>query len=173
MAKQDKEGQDGLFGGIFGNLEKLINLASELKDMEGKEGQNFAEEKEIDLGHIKQGLKGVYGFSVRTAVGGETKFEPFGNPVKKTEKGTKVAEEREPIVDIFDEGESLLIIFEMPGVAAEEVKATLNGDILEVVAKNKHRNYRKELLLEAEVQPDTLSHEYNNGLLNVKLQKKT
>ena len=46
--------------------------------------------------------KGVYGVTIKTAIGGEPVVSTFGN-IKKTPQGPAVSQEREPIVDIFDE----------------------------------------------------------------------
>ncbi len=167
--KKSAPGDNGIFGNLFDGLEKLIDMAAELKDMEQKGGK-ASHEQEIDLGHLKQGLKGVYGFSVRTAVGGETRFEPFGN-IRKTPQGPKVDEEREPVTDVFDEESEVQIIVEMPGVSKKDISVKLEGDLLQVSAKNADRNYRKELLLEQKLQTGSLAHTFRNGVLNIKISK--
>src|SRR3989338_5722169 len=98
-------------GGLFKGIEKLVDLASDLKEAGGE----IKKEGEIDLSHLKEGMKGVFGFSIKTAVGGKTVVEPFGN-IKKTPKGPKVEEEREPIIDVFDEKDEIRVYAEMPGV---------------------------------------------------------
>ena len=85
-------------GGLFKGIEKLVDLAADLKDAGGE----IKKEGEIDLSHLKEGMKGVFGFSIKTAVGGKPIVEPFGN-IKKTPKGPTVEEEREPMTDVFDE----------------------------------------------------------------------
>jgi len=63
-------------------------------------------EGEVDLSHVKKGMKAVYGFTIKSAVGGKPVVEPFGN-VKQTPKGPTVDEEREPMTDVFDEKEEV------------------------------------------------------------------
>ena len=153
-------------GGLFKGIEKLVDLAAEVKEAGGE----IKKEGEIDLSHLKPGMKGVFGFSVKTAVGGKPIVEPFGN-IKKTPKGPTVEEEREPITDIFDEKEEVVIMAEMPGVNEEAITVDLRGDILEIVAVSKERKYRKEVLLPAKVKPETLTHSYKNGILEVRIKK--
>jgi len=153
-------------GGLFKGIEKLIDLASELKESGGE----IKKEGEIDLSHLKEGMKGVFGFSIKTMAGGKTTVEPFGN-IKKTPKGPTVEEEREPITDVFDEKEEFVIMAEMPGIDEEAISLDLKGDILEIKAVSRERKYRKEVLLPAKVKPETLVSNYKNGILEVKIKK--
>jgi len=176
MAEKRKKEEEGLdidfgigklsLGGLFKGLEKLIDLAAELKEAGGE----IKKEGDIDLGRLKEGMKGVYGFSVRTAVGGKPVVETFGN-IKKTPKGPVVDEEREPLTDVFDEKDEILVIAELPGVSEEGISVDLKGDILEISAAGKNRKYRKEVLLPAQFQKEALSHTYKNGILEVRIKK--
>jgi len=153
-------------GGLFKGIEKLVDLAAELKEAGGE----IKKEGEIDLSHMKEGMKGVFGFSIKTAVGGKPIVEPFGN-IKKTPKGPKVDEEREPITDVFDEKDEIRVYAEMPGIDEDAITVDLKGDILEVKAVNKNRKYSKEILLPAKVKPETLEKSYKNGILEIKIKK--
>jgi HSP20 family protein len=105
-------------------------------------------------------------------LGGEkVEVEPFGN-IKKNERGeTTVAEEREPVVDTFDEGDHVLVVAELPGVEESQVKVELKGDVLLISAKGENRKYRKELLLSETFKASALSHSFQNGILEVKLKR--
>jgi HSP20 family protein len=153
-------------GGIFKGIEKLVDLAVKLEDAGGE----IKKEGEIDLSHLKKGMKGVFGFSVRTAGGDKPIFETFGN-IKKTDKGPKVEEEREPITDVFDEKEEIRVYAEMPGVNKEDIKVDLKGDILDISAQSSDRKYHKEILLPVKVDNKTLKSNYKNGILEIKIKK--
>lgn len=161
MDDKNKKG----FSSLFDSLSQLIDMASELKGRE-----TIQQEGEIDLGNIKDGMKAMYGFRLGTLSGGIPTVETFGN-VKNTPEGPKVAEEREPLTDIFDEADLIKVYVEMPGVEAEDVSVKLSGDILEISAKNALRNYRKELLLPTAVVQDSLSQQFKNGMLEIQLTK--
>ncbi len=167
MSDKKKQGES-LFGGLFDGIDKLIDIASELKNLEKEGGKSG--EGEIDLSHIKEGMKGVYGFSIKTAMGGKTTVEPFGN-IKKTPKGPKVDEEREPITDVFDENDEILIVAEMPGVSEKDIAIRVKDDIVEIVATNPNRKYRKELLLESKVSESDIKTSFQNGIYNITLKK--
>lgn len=153
-------------GGLFKGIEKLVDLAADLKEPNGE----MKKEGEIDLSHLKEGMKGVFGFSIKTAVGGKPIVEPFGN-IKKTPKGPTVEEEREPMTDLFEEKDEVRIYAEMPGVNEEDIKFDLKGDILDISARSGERKYHKEVLLPVQVKKEALSYTYKNGVLEVKIKK--
>ncbi len=152
-------------GGLFSGIEKLVDLAGKLEDKGA-----MSKEGSINLDHIKKGMKGVYGFTINTAGGGTPKVETFGN-IKKTPEGPKVDEEREPITDIFDENDEIVVIAEMPGIEETDLKIDLKEDILEIAAVSKNRTYRKELLLPSKVSKSNLQHKFTNGILEIRIKK--
>ncbi len=163
-----EEGLDFDFGigSLFKGIEKLVDLAAELKEAGGE----IKKEGEIDLSHLKKGMKGVFGFSVKTMAGGKPIVESFGN-IKKTPKGPKVEEEREPITDVFDEKDEIRVYAEMPGVRQEDIKLDLKEDILDISVQSGDRKYHKEVLLPAKVLAESLSSSYKNGILEIKIKK--
>ena len=153
-------------GGLLDGIGNLVDVAAKLKEAGGEINQ----EGEIDLSNLKKGMKGVFGVSIKTAVGGKPVVESFGN-VKKTPEGPTVEEEREPLTDIFDEDDEIQIYAEMPGVNEADIKLDLKEDILDISAQTGDRKYHKEVLLPAKVQADTLVSSYNNGILEIKVKK--
>ena len=153
-------------GGLFKGIEKLVDIAQELKESGGE----IKKEGEIDLGNLKKGMKGVFGFSVKSAVGGKPVVEPFGN-IKRTPKGPTIEKEREPITDIFDEEDETIVMAEMPGINADDIKLDLKEDILDISAQNEDRKYHKEVLLPGKIQAETLQSSYKNGILEIKMKK--
>ncbi len=153
------------FGGLFKGIEKLVDLAGKLEEKGG-----LSKEGELNLDHIKKGMKGVYGFTINTAGGGSPKVETFGN-IKKTPEGPKVDEEREPITDLFDEADEIVVIAEMPGIGENDIVIDLKEDILEISAASTSRTYRKEILLPVKVLHSNLSRKFTNGILEIKIKK--
>jgi HSP20 family protein len=150
------------FGGIFKGLGNLIDLAAKLNE----EGVN----KTGEIKGLPKNVKGVYGFKISTMSGGKPVIETFGN-VKETAKGPVVEEVREPIVDVFDEKDHILVIVELPGVSKEKIKVDINGDILNLTTSDKDRQYAKEILLPHKVNAETLKTSYKNGILEITLDK--
>jgi len=158
-------GKDNTFGGLFKGISNLIEQASKLSEESGELKKT---------GEIKFGkeIKGMYGFNIRTMAGGAPKIETFGN-IKKTPKGPVVEEEREPVVDIFDEKDHILIVTELPGVTEDDINLELKGDILKLSAETGDRKYSKEILLPSKVKGDKIESSYKNGILEIKLKKIT
>jgi len=154
------------FGSLFKGIGNLFELVSKMTE----EG----EEEYTQTGEIR-GLgdkaKGVYGFSVKMGLGGKPVIEQFGN-IKATEKGAVVAEVREPIIDVFDEGEKLVVIAELPGVEEGDIHLAVKDDILSLSSEAKDRKYSKEVLLPSPVDADSTESSYKNGILEIKLRKK-
>ena len=104
-------------------------------------------------------------------LGGKPVIEQFGN-IKATERGAVVDEVREPIVDIFDEEEKLVVIAELPGVEERDIHLEVMGDILNLSAEASDRKYSKEILLPSLVDAGSMESSHKNGILEIKLRKK-
>ena len=158
-------GFDGIFKGLGDLVEKLSDLA--------EKGEQLSRTGEFQLGDEAKGLKGVFGFSVKTGLGGkEVKVEPFGNISKDKATGKPMVHElREPLVDVFEEENHVLIVAEMPGIEAEDVEVEIQDDILTLSAKRGDKKYRKEILLPGSFQKDKLSVSCRHGIVEIKCMK--
>ncbi|MBI4297229.1 MAG: helix-turn-helix domain-containing protein [Chloroflexi bacterium] len=153
-------------GGLFKGLGSLLDLASKMAE-EGKEDYSRSGEFEALGGKAR----GVYGFSVRMGLGGKPVIEQFGN-IRDTETGPEVAEAREPLVDVLDEGDRLVVIAELPGVEERDIHLEVKEDILEIEAEGKERKYSKEVLLPSPAAAEGVETTYKNGILEIRLRKK-
>ena len=151
-------------GGVFKGIGNLLDLISQLAD----ESQDVSRGGEIKFGEGEK-LRGVYGFSIRTGIGGVPRVESFGN-IRETDEGPVVEETREPLIDIFDEGDTLLVVAELPGVALGEISITVHGDIIELATTGKYR-FAKEVLLPAPARSEDMTIAYNNGVLEARFRK--
>jgi len=155
------------FGNILKGIGNLFDLLSEVTETE--EGEVTRSKKGGGEGKWKD-AQGVYGFSIRVGAGGKARVEPFGN-IRDTQRGPVVEEVREPMADVFDEGDTIQVICELPGVEAEEIQVKAQGDIVEISAEGKRRKYRKEILLGARVTLESLVTSYKNGILEISVRK--
>jgi len=154
------------FGGLFKGLGDFIDLLGDMVETGEEELTRTGEFRVRGLGDKG---RGVYGFSVRTGVGGIPRVERFGN-IRATEEGPVVAEVREPLVDLFDEEQEIVVVAELPGVAEEEVHIEIEDDILSLKTTGE-RKYAKEILLPEPVDAATLQKAYKNGILELRLKK--
>jgi len=95
---------------------------------------------------------------------------------------------REPFVDIFDRGDELVVIAELPGVRKEDIKVRVTEDsvyIEAIVRREKeleeegavrveryYSGYRRVIRLPEEVIPEKAKAKYNNGVLEIRIPKK-
>lgn len=164
-AGKAEAGVDLGLGGLLRSIGSLFDLVSEMAE-ESKEAYAGAGNVEAAGGK----LKAVYGFSVRMGLGGNPILEPFGN-IQETEWGPVVAETREPLVDVLEEGDRLVVVAELPGVEQDQVELSVVGDVLEISASSRDRRYQKELLLPWATDAESLESSYRNGVLEIRLAK--
>lgn len=156
-------------GGLFKNLGDLIDLVSDMAESGEGEDKAINRSGEFQVKGLGEKGRGVYGFSIRTATGGAPRVEPFGN-IRATDEGPVVADVREPLVDLFDEGDELVVVAELPGVSEGQIQVDLDEDILSLNTSGERR-YAKEILLSSAVEPDSLRQSYTNGILELRLKK--
>lgn len=154
------------FGGLFKGLGDFVDLISKMAEA----GESTVSRTgEIQFKGADK-LRGVYGFTVRTGIGGMPRVEHFGN-IRRTETGPEVVETREPLADVFDEDDQILVVIELPGVAEDEIKLEITGDDVLSLSTTGERKYAKEVLLPARVDPASLKTAYKNGVLEVRLTR--
>ena len=75
---------------------------------------------------------------------------------------------RTPQIDMFDEGQELILVIELPGVSDDRVTFEVRDDIfvLEIGGQPPHIT---EILLPRIVDPATLKHTFRNRILEVRL----
>lgn len=85
-----------------------------------------------------------------------------------------------PKVYIDDKPDSLVAYFEMPGVSKEDIELYVNERSIRVIAKIREEyrvtgrpyEYRKQVVLPTQVDPERVTSKYENGILTVNLPKK-
>ena len=77
---------------------------------------------------------------------------------------------REVVADIFDEGDYLKVVAELPGVDEKDIKAEVRDNLLILSAQATGRQYYKEIELPCLVK-DELNLSYKNGVLQITLEK--
>ncbi len=120
--------------------------------------------------------RAVFGYTVRMGLDG-LRAEAFGDepPASRRNAASPPAAPpgpaaRAPIVDVFEEGDEIRIVAELPGVAAEEVSCTLHGGSLHICTAGP-QIYAKSLKLPHPVDPTSLVQGCRNGILEVRLRR--
>lgn len=155
----------GLLGGLGGFIEKLGELA--------EAGEELSKSGEFQDASGK--IRGIYGINVKTALGesGQTelKVEPFGNVRRESTDRPKGEDIREPLVDIHEEDDHVLVLVELPGVAKENVSLEVADGQLKLSATRGKTTYRSELDLPESCKAETMSWECSNGILQARFDR--
>lgn len=109
---------------------------------------------------------GEVGISIRPMTKAKMPVKTIRMP-RPTEAERKKAEEKEPIIDVFEEGDLISVIAELPGVAEKGIKASIREGVLEIVAGR----HRRSIDLPAE--PGSIvKRTYKNGILHLMIKRK-
>jgi HSP20 family protein len=148
----------GFVQGLSDLLEKLGELAETGREMH-REGV-FSEDDKV---------KGVYGFRMKVGLGGDAvNIEPFGNvKLDKKSRHAVVHEVREPLFDVIEEKDRIVVVAEMPGITVGDLKVSVDGDVMNVEASHRDRKYRKEILLSKPVVSSRVKIACNNGIVEI------
>jgi len=149
----------------------------------GEDFQRIHEEMERMMEEARKGSKlqpnefgpFVYGWSMRVGPDGKPHVEKFGNIPGKAgrihEGAAEVSDEREPLTDIVEGTDDVKIMAELPGVEKKDIELEASEDSLSIDVDTPQRKYSKELKLPCKVKPETTKANYNNGVLEVTLQR--
>jgi HSP20 family protein len=158
-------------GGVLGKLGGLLEKVSELAEA----GESFSRSGEIKGLDTGGKVRGVYGFSIRSGLGDqgeqELKIEPFGNIHSQPGGEPAVEETREPLVDVHEEDDHVLVLAEIPGVSKKDVQLHLSGNRLNLSAQRGEKRYGKEVILPGEFTEAQMRWECSNGILKIRLER--
>uniref|UniRef100_A0A7J2TAR8 Hsp20/alpha crystallin family protein n=1 Tax=Ignisphaera aggregans TaxID=334771 RepID=A0A7J2TAR8_9CREN len=167
MSGEGKRRRRSIFD-LFDDL--LREFEEELEEFERVFRSGLGPEERIELGKPI-----IYGFRIEIGPDGIPKVYEFGN-VKRSGRGRPrivVSEEREPLVDIYEDEGKIRVVLEMPGVDESKIKVeALDERHIVVEGSNHDKKYRKEIELPADVNVDAAEAVYKNGVLEIKLPKK-
>jgi HSP20 family protein len=151
-----------MFKEIFGRLRK--NLPKELQGLSPEE---------ITREFMKKGPI-MYGFNIGFGPDGKPIMDSFGNLEKEPISGErKVRKTREPLVEVNEEQDQIIIIAEMPGVSKEDIELNATNRSITISTEKivSGRSYFKEIDLPAAIDSDYAKARYTNGILEVRLKK--
>ncbi|RDE12638.1 MAG: heat-shock protein Hsp20 [Candidatus Thorarchaeota archaeon] len=112
----------------------------------------------------------IFGFSMTIGPDGKPVIQRFGHRIPEN-PGEPVAPQLEPIVDVIEETDEIVVVAELPGVEKDEIKVNVKGKILTIDVSNQERPYHRELELPAKVKKEEAKSSLRNGVLEVRLKK--
>jgi HSP20 family protein len=116
----------------------------------------------------------IAGFNLKFGPDGKPIVDSFGNIKPEPYSGKpEVNRTREPLVEVIEEDDKLVVIAEMPGVIKEdvEIKATSRSLTISTKLNSDSINYYKEIELPSPINSDYAKARLQNGILEVKLKK--
>ncbi|MBS1263152.1 MAG: hypothetical protein MAG715_00321 [Methanonatronarchaeales archaeon] len=133
--------------------------------------RSFEEMFEDLFGHLEEGDEGgpaFFGFSMTQRPGEDPEVRSFGNVGEDTLYADGFVD---TLVDVFDAGDEVHVVAEMPGITLEDVEIETSPRALRIRASGEWRSYDETVPLSVEVEPATVNPEYVNGVLKVVLGK--
>ncbi|UCE11308.1 MAG: Hsp20/alpha crystallin family protein [Candidatus Thorarchaeota archaeon] len=112
----------------------------------------------------------LFGFRVQIGSDGKPTIQRFGNPGPES-IGEDVPPVVEPLVDVFDEEDEVIVVADLPGVGRNEIGVKIKGEKLTIHVENPDRPYHKEIRLPAKVVKDEATSSLRNGVLEIRLRK--
>jgi len=171
---------------IFGTAGKIQGGKSEGKGLVGliDDLARLAEKSETYQKRINLGEKGVIDFRVSSRpIKGSYTTKPasslkMSKPKSKTPSTsmpisptTPSIEEKEPIVDVFEDGDHINIMAELPGIEEKDVNLKIENNVLTISADTPAKKYSKEVKLPTSIERHSMESKLRNGILEVKLRK--
>jgi len=154
-------------------------MADFFKEIEGEIPDDLSTEHKLPDGSVKKEYGPfVYGYSVKVGSDGKPVVREFGNMKPGTsigedkKKPLNLQEAREPLVDVIQEPDQVKVIAELPGVEKEDIQLYATERTLTLDVTSPDHRYHKELELPFEVDEDSATSTYRNGVLETVIKRK-
>jgi HSP20 family protein len=163
--EEDESIVEGVVDDVLPGMGKLVKrLRKNSPELNRKIKEKDAEiKKRLEEGYPPE-PKIQYGVRVRTLA--PERKETGYRPQKPEKPEKKIIE---PVIDLFDEGNTIRVIAEMPGIDEEKIALDLQGSTLVISASDKRRTYQKEVMLPCEAKLE--KQRFQNGVLELTLEK--
>ncbi len=173
MANDGKKQPDETFGigRLFDELgaavEKLSNLAEQGQQWSTTMGSDDGPQAIVDI-RIRTAQDATRDAPVRPEdISRRPSASASPDTGPSTEREVPIQERQTPPVDIFDEDDHVLVVAEMPGIAARDIDVQLTDDVLAIAAATDDRQYATEVLL-PRVATEVQTVQANNGIVKIK-----
>jgi HSP20 family protein len=103
--------------------------------------------------------------------------DPFGDIFDELERmmnevtGAGTGATADTHADVYDEGDRLRLVADLPGVDKDDIDLKCDGETLTIAAAGQHRTYDERVRLPARVDEHSAEATFNNGVLEVAFTK--
>lgn len=111
----------------------------------------------------------TYGYTMWQGPDGVKHVKEFGNSGSRMNAIGPSG--KEPFTDVSEEKDVVRVVAEIPGVQKQDIDLSCNGNVLGIKVDTPGREFEKDLALPCDVDVSSAHAEYNNGLLEVTLNK--
>ena len=169
--KNKDDDKSSNIGSIFKGIDKFINIVADMIENE---------KNEIDVKGIlndpenKKRIVTNYGFNVKLGgenVGGLKDINTMQNIRNNNDSSGSLYKVIEPVTDLFNEEDKLIIVMELPGVQEESIKLEIDEDILKVSGYSKDKNYIKNIKLQFNPSSENIVAKFNNSIYSIIVKK--
>lgn len=131
-----------------------------------------------EISGLGKRVHGMYGFKVSTMPGGKHGGGKHSRGLKRTTichrkriDCSKITDS-EPLIEVFEEGDHVNVIAEIPGLSEAEIKTKVKDGVLSISTDSKDKKYTKEIPLPELTDSKPVKKSYKNGILKLKFKKK-
>lgn len=149
-----RRNRDNPFEDVFEQMNKAI--------------QNMQEEMERMMQGVEQNGADFRGYAFTKLPGQEPQVTKWGDNEVGDTPGTGG---KTTHIDVMEEENQIHVVADMPGVSKEDIELKIEGNILTVKAENEDRSYHERVNLPGGVDPDSADASYNNGVIQITLEK--
>jgi len=189
--RRKRDEREGFFSGsrgwnfddMFRELDEMRRemsrtFSEQFKNIENKVPKDLIKEYETpEGGKVREVGPIVYGYSMTIGPDGKPKIREFGN-VKSPFSGRgsfeqpSLSAEREPLVDVSSTDKEVKIVAEMPGINKQNIRIDAYDNYVEIKSDDPNRKYHKKIEVSEDIDLESASSNYNNGILEIIFKKK-
>src|SRR5829696_5243033 len=155
-------------------------FSEQFKNIENRVPKDLIKEYDTpEGGKVREVGPIVYGYSMTIGPDGKPKIREFGN-VKSPfagrgglfEQQPSLSAAREPLVDVSSTDKEVKIVAEMPGINKQNIRIEAYDNYVEIKSDDPNRKYHKTIEVPEDIDLESASSNYNNGILEIIFKKK-
>lgn len=148
------------FSDIYDELEKLGEMLDETMQ---KAFDNTSESGAVRPNRVQ-------GFSIKVGPDGKPRVREI-NGRRPLQEETEVTDDLEPLVDLIEKGDMLVVLVALPGVSKDSIDLRVTETCLTVSVNTAEFEWYDEFKLPTRVKTKSARASYKNGVLEVRLKK--
>lgn len=152
--------KDPWFNDLYDELERLGDLIDETMQ---KAFDDSSKGTPTKRNHFED-------FTLKINPNGKSRIRAFNNSQGRQAE-SEISDDPEPLIDVIDEGEAVVVLAALPGVDKEDIDLRLTENCLTFCVDAVDFEWYDELKLPARVNPKSARASYKNGVLEVKVEK--